>query len=124
MDAKRVWRVVVKVTVSLLCACALYFLWLTLFLEAISVNLVVIQILGWLMAPVITAAGFAVGLAFFEHPSRAEFVRLYAWPLAGCGLGGLLVYWIGPMLIVAGMLTGGMLSAALREWILMKREGD
>lgn len=79
----------------------------------------------WLLAPVITAAGFAVGIAIIEHftiTANNGFFRIFIWPLIGCALGAIMVYWFGPMLIVFGMFAAGTVSVAIREFIISPKE--
>lgn len=86
----------------------------------------VVEVVGWLSAPVITAAGFAAGIAIFEHLTRASktgFFRIFTWPLIGCTIGAGAVYWFGPMLIVFGMFVVGAASVALRELFLRYHGG-
>jgi hypothetical protein len=78
----------------------------------------VVEAILWLLAPVITAAGFATGIAVRERlagPKRSRFLRILLWPLIGCAIGAGLVYSFGPMLIVFAMLLTGTASIALRE---------
>lgn len=72
----------------------------------------------WLQAPLVTAAGFAAGLALGNHVTgyrKDSFWRLYLWTLIGCSLGAAVVYPFGPMLIVFGMLAAGVASVVLHE---------
>jgi hypothetical protein len=43
------------------------------------------------------------------------FLHIYRWPLIGCALGALAVYWYGRMVIVFSMLLAGELSIIGRE---------
>lgn len=110
--------VLVRVISSLFCAGVCYSIWLAAFLLAAKLDSFVVEAILWLLAPVITAAGFAAGIAIFEHLSRTgqtEFCRIFVWPLVGCAIGAGVVYWFGPMLIVFGMFVAGTASVALRE---------
>jgi hypothetical protein len=72
----------------------------------------------WLSAPVITGAGFAVGVAVFElfpGARKSRFLDIYKWSLIGCAIGAGIVFPFGPMLIVFGMFIFGTASVALRE---------
>jgi hypothetical protein len=98
---------------SLLCGGAAYALWLGGFLLAPGLEDIL-----WVLAPVVTALGFAGGMALFERLAgrgRTPFLRLYAWPLAGCAVGAVVVFGFGPMLIVFGMLGAGTASVLARE---------
>ena len=126
MDLRTLWRAFVKVMVSLLCAGVSYSVWLAAFLFAADMDSPVVEVIGWLSAPVATAAGFATGVAISEHLARtgkASFPRIFVWPLIGCAMGAGAVYWFGPMLIVFGMFAFGTASIALREIALIIRRG-
>jgi hypothetical protein len=108
------------VTISLLGASLFYSVWLATFLLTAKLENLVADVAFWLLAPVVTGAGFATGITIFEHltkTSRAGFLRIFAWPLVGCGVGAFVVYWFGPMLIVFGMFVAGTASIVLREVI-------
>jgi hypothetical protein len=82
------------------------------------VDIPVVETTLWLLAPVITAAGFATGIAIMERRAekkRPSFLRILIWPLIGCAAGAGIVYWFGPMLIVFVMLAAGTASMTLRE---------
>jgi hypothetical protein len=127
MNPRTLGRIFAKVTVSLLCAGLFYSIWLAAFLLATNVDTPAVETVAWLSAPVVTAAGFAVGVAAFERLTRASqtsFLRIFVWPLIGCTLGAGIVYWFGPMLIVFGMFGAGTASIALRETILIVKKGE
>jgi hypothetical protein len=103
-----------------------YSVWLAAFLLAAKLGSSVLEVIGWLSAPVATATGFATGIAIFEHltrTSKTKFFRIFTWPLIGCAIGAGVVYWFGPMLIVFGMLAAGTASVALREVVLSIKKG-
>jgi hypothetical protein len=80
----------------------------------------------WLLAPIVTAIGFTTGITVFEHLGKRDktrFFRIFTWPLVGCAVGAIVVYWSGPMLIVFGMLTLGTVSVVLREMVLRIKQG-
>ena len=119
------WRTLGRVAFSLLCAGIFYFVWMGSFILSAKLNSDVVEITGWLLAPVVTAAGFATGVAILNHlteTSKARFFRIYTWPLMGCAIGAGVVYWFGPMLIVFGMFAVGTLSVALRDVVLSIRK--
>jgi len=118
MDMTGFWKHIAKVAFSVLCAGVLYFLWMGAFIvlsdRAGSIGKGVL----WILAPVVTATGFALGLAVSErrlNSMKASFVRISVWPLAGCAVGAAAMYWFGPMLIVFGMFLAGTASVMLRE---------
>jgi len=79
-----------------------------------------------LLAPVVTAAGFAVGITVAERLGKRDepsFIRIYVWPLVGCAIGATVVYPFGPMLIVFGMFAAGTASVAVREIVRGSRSG-
>jgi hypothetical protein len=115
---------VVKTGFSLLCGGISYFIWMAAFLLASRLGNPVVEALLWLLAPVETALGFAVGVAIVERRTRTgtgSFLRTFVWPLVACALGAVAVYWFGPMLIVFSMLAAGTASVLLREVLLKIR---
>ena len=118
MDIRCLWGPLLRVTFSLLCAGLFYTGWLAVFLLSARLGNSVVEVIGWLLAPVVTAAGFTAGLMIMERLTRrgeTKFLRLFIWPLIGCAVGAGTVYWFGPMLIVFGMFMAGTASVALRE---------
>ena len=108
----------IRMLSSLLCAGIFYFAWMAAFLLVVQLGLAMLEAVLWLLAPVMTAAGFAVGMALLERltrTARTKFVRVFVWPLIGCMIGAGVVYWFGPMLIVFGMFAAGTVSMVLRE---------
>ncbi len=82
----------------------------------------VIETVFWLMAPVVTAAGFAAGIVILERvtgKNETGFRRILVWSLIGCAIGAGIVYWFGPMLIVFGMFVTGTASVVLREVVIL-----
>jgi len=118
---RHLFSLIIKITLSLVCGGITYFVWMGLFiLMADSVGSPVKGIF-WLAAPVATAIGFAIGIFIHEHAvgtRKATFPSVFIWPLLGCSIGALVIYWRGPMLIVFGMFAFGTVSVILRELIL------
>ncbi len=115
------WQAVIRVAVSLFCAGISYVVWLAAFLLTVNLDSSVVESLLWLLAPVVTATGFATGILVSERLARIEragFLHLWVWPFVGCVIGAGVVYWFGPMLIVFGMFAVGTASIALREVIV------
>ena len=111
-------QVAVRVVLSSLGGGLFYLGWMTLFLLSTDWESAFWDTAVWFLAPVLTAAGFAAGLALGRWLAPCEpvgFWRLLVWPLAGCSVGAAVVYPFGPMLIVFGMLAAGATSVALRE---------
>ena len=112
------WRALAKVVLSVLCAGITYFVWLAVVLLSKDSAGSVLRALFWVAAPVATAMGFAAGIVMHERMIRdtnTSFWRTLLWPLVGCAIGALAVYWYGPMLIVFGMFAVGSVSVVLRE---------
>ncbi|MCK5407692.1 MAG: hypothetical protein KAJ17_14260 [Candidatus Krumholzibacteria bacterium] len=121
MNRSTFWASVLKTTVSLLLGGGCYSVWLAVFLLAVKSENSVAQGALFFLAPLVTAAGFAAGIAVFERRGRFNAPRAFAWPLIGCVVGSVSVYWYGPMLIVFTMLAGGTLSVIIREFIFFRK---
>ena len=120
-NLRYLWGVLAKVAASVLFAGVFYFVWMATFLFTIKLDNFAVELILWIVAPVVTAVGFAAGIAVFErlsNRSRTRFLHIYRWPLMGCIIGAGVVYWFGPMLIVFGMFATGTASVVLREVIL------
>ena len=114
----------VRVTISLICGGITYFLWMAAFLLVSKSGSQIAEGILWLLAPVVTASGFTTGIRIIEHFNEATetgFFHIFVWPLIGCALGAIAVYWYGPMLIVFSMLAAGAASIVLREVVLISR---
>jgi hypothetical protein len=95
-----------------------YALWLVVFLVLFKIDGAIVQMLLWLLSPLVTALGFTLAVLVTNRilkEKKTSFLSIYFWPFAGCFLGAILVYWYGPMLIVFSMLAAGTLSVFLRE---------
>ncbi len=91
------------------------------FLLAEKLDITLIDYLLWPLAPVFTAAGFAAGILVLERITgrgNTKFLPIFIWPLVGCAIGAIAVYWFGPMLIVFGMFVCGSLAMTIREVVL------
>ena len=124
MGTRNLWGVVVRLASSLAGAGVFYTAYLAVFLTATKSGSVIVETVLWLLAPVVTAAGFAVGVTAAERLARKDrtsFIRIYMWPLVGCAIGAAIVYPFGPMLIVFGMFAAGALSIAVREIVSLAR---
>jgi len=116
---------ILKAVVAVLGAGVFYSAWLAVFLLSAAGNHPVLKAALWLLAPVMTAAGFAIGIKFSERHEadpRSRFAAILVWPLAGCTAGAATVCWFGVMLIVFGMFGAGTASVGLRELWLRRRE--
>jgi hypothetical protein len=118
MDLRRFWRAIVRIAFSLVCAIVFYIVWMAAFILITRLDSPVAETMLRLLAPVITAAGFATGIAVQERLAdhrRPRFLRIFLWPLIGCAIGAILVYSSGPMLIAFTIFFNGTASIALRE---------
>ena len=124
MDTLDLWEAVLRLASSLLGAGVFYTAWMAAFFAATRSGSVIAETVLWLLAPVMTAAGFAVGVTMAERlakKQRTSFIRIYVWPLVGCAIGAAVVYPFGPMLIVFGMFAAGTVSVAIREVVSLSR---
>lgn len=115
----------VRVTSAILGAGVCYLLWLAAFLLVARLDSPAGKAVLWVLAPIVTATGFAGGIAILGQVARTGttgFFRILVWPLVGCAIGAGAVFWIGPMLIVFGMFAAGTAGVALRELLLMLRQ--
>ena len=111
------WKRLARILTSTLLGGLFYSIWLSVFV-LLSPDGGVFGTVLWLAAPIITAIGFALGIMVFNRFSRSAslpFTKIIVWPLVGCIIGALVVYWFGPMLIVFSMLAMGTISVAARE---------
>ena len=60
----------------------------------------------------------------FTKEKQSKFQRIFLWPLIGCTVGAVCVFWFGPMLIVFGMFGLGTLSIAVREFFWEEWDND
>jgi hypothetical protein len=106
------------VAVSILVAGVFHIGWLAAFIPAAKSGIVALKILGWILAPIITALGYAAGLLMGERmltARKTDFLRILVWPLVGCSLGAVALCSVGPMWIGIGTCVGGTASVVLRE---------
>ena len=117
-----IWKRLSRILVSTLFGGFFYSIWLAIYLLLTPEGGLGETIL-WLTAPLITATGFALGIIVFDRLGKmpgTSFLKLISWPLLGCIIGAVTVYWFGPMLIVFSMLALGTLSMAIREVFSLK----
>ncbi|MGD9404172.1 MAG: hypothetical protein PVH95_03390 [Anaerolineae bacterium] len=127
MDLRRFWKAILRIAFSLVCAIVFYIAWMAAFILAARLDSPVLETILWLLAPVITAAGFATGIAVRERlagTKRSCFLHIFLWPLIGCAVGAGLVYSLGPMLMVSAIFFTGTASMALREVVGCFRGGE
>jgi len=118
MRIRRLAVMSARIAVSVLFAGLFYVVWLAVFLGLFKESAILVKAVLWTVAPLIPAAGFALGLAVAKRWTQVPqegFLRTLIWPLVGCVLGAVVAVWFGPMLIVFGMFLVGTGSVALRE---------
>jgi hypothetical protein len=112
-----IWEPIMRILIATLIGGIFYFLWLATFL-LVNLRGVVGEWILWGTAPVVTAVGFAAGIALSNvllGHEKVTFYKVLVWPLIGCSIGAAAIFWYGPMLIVFAMLLMGTLSLSLRE---------
>jgi len=124
LNSKTSFKIFLKVLMSLFFGGMFYADWLVVFLLFFKEANPLLEVVGWLLAPVITALGFTVGIKLFDFLAKEKkenFLRIYKWPLVGCIVGAGIVYWFGPMLIVFSMLAVGTLSIIVKEVLSVRK---
>lgn len=128
MNAKTIAQLVGKVAASLFLAGLFYGCWMAVAIYAFKADLHTVVRLGlWLLAPPVTAAGFAAGVRLSEllpTTTRGSFLNAFKWSFAACAISAAGVCWLGPMLIVPAMLATGTISMAVREIVLIKEHAQ
>jgi hypothetical protein len=113
-----IWRSVVRVTVAALVGVAFHAAWVALFILAVSQGAPgSLRAILWVIAPIVTAIGFGLGLTLLQrrHPAPdTGFAHAFAIALAGCAMGAVILSPIGPMFAGFGVLGGGTIAAAIR----------
>jgi hypothetical protein len=115
----------IRVIASVAGAGIFYAVWLVGFLTLYSLNHAVLNSPLWLLASVITAAGFAAGAILaerFTEAERSNFWRVYVWPLAGCVVVAVIVHGFGPMPTGFGLFAAGTVSIIVREAISIRAQ--
>lgn len=128
MNARTIAQLVGKVAASLLLAGFFYGCWMAAAIYAFKADLHTAVRLGlWLLAPPVTAAGFAAGVRLSEllpTTTKGSFLNAFKWSFAACAISAAAVCWLGPMLIVPAMLATGTISMAVREIVLIKEHAQ
>ena len=118
---KRFLTVATRVAVSVLLSGVFYTGWMAVMISTINAGFdgLVLKIVLWILAPIVTGLGFVVGLRISDllglNADSSPFWRIYKWCLIGCAVGGGIVCVFGPMVIVFGMFVGGTLCVILYE---------
>jgi len=112
---------ILKLCISILCGGFFYFGWMGTYLFVSDGASSIVKAILWLLAPIVTAAGFTFGILVYEQvilKNETRVFHVFPWPLIGCVIGAGVVYWFGPMLIVFGVFVAGTVSVVLRELYL------
>jgi hypothetical protein len=124
MNTSSISRWVIKPGVSLVLGGVFYAGWLAAFLATIRAGNSAAKGALFFLAPLVTAAGFTLGVAVFERSTDSpsgRFHRVLVWPLVGCAAGAAASFWYGPMLVSFSMLVGGALSVVFRDIFLLRK---
>jgi hypothetical protein len=118
---KRLLAIVTRIAMSIFLAGVFYTGWMAIAIPTIKTGFggLLIKVILWILAPIVTGFGFALGSKVFElfvlKTNKSLFWKTYKWCLAGCTIGGGIFYIFGPMLIVFGMFATGTLIVILQE---------
>ncbi len=128
MNIRPIGGLLVRVIISVVFAGIFYTGWMAVFIAEFRSGLdsILLKAILWLAGPIVTALGFATGIAISElfpgSGEKSKFINIFKWSLAGCAIGAGTVVWFGPMLIVFGMFVVGTASIVLREIIRIRKE--
>jgi len=125
MNLKCIFGLFVRIIVSVIFAGIFYTGWLAVAILVLKSGPLVAKALCWLLAPVVTAAGFAAGIAIFEllpGTRKSKLRDIVLWPLAGCAIGAAVVFFFGPMLIVFAMFALGAAGILTKEIVSIKKQ--
>ncbi len=103
---------------SVLLAIVFHVVWVAAFVASAKSGVFALKVLGWLLAPILTALGYAMGVRLGERTCisrRNRFLQILGWPLIGCTIGAIGLCWLGPMWAGIGTFIGGAVSVAIRE---------
>jgi predicted anti-sigma-YlaC factor YlaD len=124
MNDRYVWGKLMRVGISVLGAGFFHTAWLAVFILTSKLESRWIRGARWILVPMVTAAGFTVGVQIFDHfagTRKNKFLHVYFWPLIGCAIGAIAAFSFGPMLIGFGTFGAGTASMLLREFALTKK---
>jgi hypothetical protein len=123
MTTRRLLAIVARVALSILLAGVFYTAWMAVAIPTIKAGFGgwIVKAVLWFLAPIVTGFGFALGPKAFELLSpaarKSSLRKAYKWCLAGCAIGGGVLWLFGPMLIAFGMFAAGTLVAAVHALI-------
>jgi len=112
-----VWtrRHTMRVAVALVIGVACHAAWVVLFILGASLGAsAIVRGALWLAAPIVTAAGYAAGLAIRVRgtsPLAWRFPHLFVAVAIGCTAGEIVGSRVGPMFAGLGVVGAGALSA-------------
>ena len=127
MTIKTLLLILARVAVSVLFAGIFYAGWMAIAIPIYKSGFggVVVMAVIWILAPILTGLGFAIGSKIFEFlpaTDKTSFARTCKWSLTGCAIGGAILWMFGPMLIVFGMFAAGTASIVLNEAIRIRKK--
>jgi hypothetical protein len=125
MSRKCFFGLFVRIIVSIIFAGIFYTGWMAIAIPVLKSGPLFARVLCWLSAPVVTAAGFAAGIAIFEllpGTRKSKPRDIILWPLAGCVIGAAVVFYFGPMLIVFAMFALGIAGILTKEIVSIKNQ--
>ena len=125
MNVKNIFGLFVRLVVSAAFAGIFYVGWMAVAIPIVKSGPLAAKALCWLLAPVVTGGGFALGITIFElvPGTRKSKVRdIVLWPLSGCAIGAVVVFFFGPMLIIFGMFALGATSILVKELVNIKNQ--
>jgi len=125
MNLKCLFGLCVGIIVSVIFAGIFYTGWLAVAIPVLKSGPLFAKALCWLLAPVVTAAGFAAGIVIFEllpGTRKSKLRDIVLWPLAGCVIGAAVIFFFGPMLIVFAMFALGTAAILTKEIISIKNQ--
>lgn len=127
MTIKKLLGILIRVALSGIFAAVFYIAWMAIALSTHKSGFGgwPVKAAVWILAPILTGLGFAVGSTIFELLSatdKTSFCETYKWCLAGCAIGAAVVCVFGPMLIVFGMFAAGTITVVLHEVVKIRNK--
>jgi hypothetical protein len=117
---------IARVFISFLCAGLANFIWLAAFLTfSEKPPGGPASWLLWFLAPPTIALGYSLGIILFDWYAlrcKGSLFSVLPLPLAGCVIGAVLAFQLGPMFIGFGTLAIGGIAVVIREvWLSRKQ---
>ena len=125
MKIKTLLGLFVRVVVSVVFAGIFYLGWMVVAVPVLKSGPLLAKVLCWFMAPVVTAAGFAIGIVLFELlpvTRKSKLCDIILWPLTGCAIGAAIVFPFGPILIVFAMFGLGTAAILKKELLAIRKQ--